>query len=380
MSTHIRNRCRRVALATLSCISVVAQASGTTSDWQTVTPAAAGFESNLPQRLDDAVSKGELKNLHAVVVIHGGKLVTERYYEGVDQFWAMPIGNVKFDVDVKHDLRSATKSMVGLLYGIALSEGKVPAPGQLLMPQFPELRDLAADPKRARIKIEHVLSMTWGMDWPEDIPYTDSRNPELGMYLATDTYRFIFDRQVITEPGEKWNYSGGATAVAGHLIAEGTGKPLFKYAREKLFEPLGIKEVQWVGGTNGEVSAASGLRMRPRDFAKIGQMVLNNGKWGGKQVVPADWLRQAHSPHAKVASAAETGGDEIEYGYQWWLVNRTSKNPWVVARGNGGQTLFIDRSRDLVVAVMAGNYNSADAANVPMQVMRGIVLPALKTK
>jgi len=364
------------ALALLGIAAATAHAE-TRSDWTTVTPAAAGFRADIGEQLDAAVKAGKVKNLHAVVIVRGGKLVAERYYEGADQFWAMPIGNVKFGPLVKHDLRSASKSVVGLLYGIALAEGRVPAPDQPLLQQFPEYQDLAKDPQRQRMRIEHALSMTLGMDWPEDIPYTDARNPELGMYLATDQYRFIFDRAVSTEPGKQWNYNGGATALLGHLIAKGAGKPLFAYAKEKLFAPLGIVEVQWVGGTNGEVSAASGLRMIPRDFAKLGQLVLNDGRWGGRQIVPAQWLAELMKPHATVSTE---GGDWIEYGYQWWLVNRTSKHPWRVARGNGGQTLFIVPSLDLVVAVMAGNYNQTEGPDTPVAIMRGVVLPSLQTQ
>jgi CubicO group peptidase (beta-lactamase class C family) len=362
------------------CLGMQASADNALAgDWRTATAAEAGFKPDVAKQLDSAVKQGKLKNLHAVVVVRNGKLVFERYYEGEDQFWAMPIGNVKFAPNVKHDLRSATKSVVSLLYGIALQEGKVPAPSQPLLAQFPALKDLATDPKRQRMRVEHALSMTLGMEWPEDIPYTDSRNPELGLYLATDPYRFIFDRAVVTEPGSKWNYNGGATAILGHLIAQGTGQPLFNYAREKLFKPLGITEVQWVGGTNGEVSAASGLRMLPRDFAKIGQLVLNNGRWGDKQVVPAQWLKQAHTPHAVVQPAR---GEEpkIDYGYQWWLVNHGTEQPWTVARGNGGQTIFVVPSLNLVVATMAGNYNAPDAADTAIAVMTGIVLPGLQAK
>lgn len=363
------------ALALLSVALATAEAAPG-SEWTVVKPADAGFRADIGKQLDAAVKAGKTKNLHAVVVARGGKLVMERYYEGKDEFWAMPLGKVKFDANVKHDLRSATKSVIGLLYGIALAEGKVPPPDQPLMQQFP-YPDLARDPRRQRMRIEHALTMTVGMEWPEDIPYTDPRNPELGLYLATDPYRFILDRPVTTEPGKQWNYNGGTTALLGHLIAKGTGKPLFQYATEKLFAPLGITEVQWVGGANGEVSAASGLRMIPRDFAKLGQLVLNKGRWGERQIVPAQWLTAVTTPHAVVSTE---GGDKIEYGYQWWLVNHSSKQPWIVARGNGGQMVFVVPSLDLVVAVMAGNYNLDEATDTPMGILHGVILPALQTE
>jgi CubicO group peptidase (beta-lactamase class C family) len=166
--------------------------------------------------------------------------------------------------------------------------------------------------------------------------------------------------------------------VLGHLIAQGTGKPLFQYAREKLFEPLGITEVQWVGGTDGEVSAASGLRMRPRDFAKIGQLVLDKGRWQGRQVVPAGWLEQILTPRAPVPAQTVGGQEGVEYGYQWWVIGRSTPNPWFAALGHGGQSLLIVPSLDLVVAVMAGNYNMPSQRAASLTIMKSIVLPSLK--
>ena len=148
--------CKPIAVAAAAMAGVIACSSygfaqaKPYDDWQNIEPAAAGFQPDVAARLDVAVRQGELPNLHAVVVVRGGKLVFERYYEGPDEFWAMPIGRVKFGPDVKHDLRSATKSMVSLLYGIALTEGKVPALNQSLMSQFPAYQDLAADPERRR--------------------------------------------------------------------------------------------------------------------------------------------------------------------------------------------------------------------------------------
>ena len=150
-------------------------------EWQTIAPADAGFAPDLGDRLDEAVRKGELRNLHAVLVARGGKLVVERYYEGRDERWGRPLGTVKFGPDVKHDLRSISKSVVGLLYGIALAEGKVPAPDRPLIDQFPAYKDLAVDPRRRRMTIAHALSMTLGTEWNEDLPYTDPRNGEYAM-------------------------------------------------------------------------------------------------------------------------------------------------------------------------------------------------------
>lgn len=325
---------------------------------------------DLGMRLDEAVKTGKLENLHAVVVVQGDNVVLERYYEGPDQFWGMPIGSVTFGPGVKHDLRSASKSVVGLLYGIALNDGKAPGLDSVLIDQFPDLRDLASDAKRRSMKVRHALTMTMGMEWPEDkVSYADSRNAEIAMYLATNQFRYVFDHPMIAEPGTQWIYCGGATAILGHLIAQGTKVPLFEYARRRLFEPLGIVEVQWVGGIDGEVAAASGLRMCPRDFAKLGQLVLNRGRWGNKQVVPQSWLDDAITPRVRV-------DQETEYGYQWYIANGSGEDRAIAARGNGGQYLTVIPSLNLVVAIMAGGYNKG--GGVSATALSDYVLPALE--
>jgi CubicO group peptidase (beta-lactamase class C family) len=341
-------------------------------DWQSIAPAEAGFAPDVGARLDAAVARGDFANLHAVVVVRHGKLVLERYHAGRDERWGQPLGTVTFGPEVKHDIRSISKSIVGLLYGIALAEGKVPALERPLVDQFPAYEDLAADPARRRMTIAHALSMTLGTEWDESLPYSDPRNSEIAMEMARDRYRFVLDRPIVAEPGSRWIYNGGTTAVLGHLIAEGTGTPLVDFARARLFEPLGVRDIDWVLGTNGEPAAASGLRMRPRDLAKIGQLVLDRGRRGGRQVVPADWLEESLKPRIPVE-------DGLEYGYQWWLGRSPEDGqPWIAGFGNGGQRLSVIPGRDLVVVVMAGNYNAPDSWKLPTAIMSEILMPALR--
>jgi CubicO group peptidase (beta-lactamase class C family) len=341
-------------------------------EWQSVAPVAAGFAPNVGDLLDDAVERGDVSNLHAVVVARHGKLVLERYYEGPDERWGQSLGTVTFGPDVKHDLRSVSKSIVGLLYGIALDEGRAPALDLPLVDRFPAYDDLRKDPRRRRMTVAHALSMTLGTEWDESLPYSDPRNSEIEMELAADRYRFVLDRPIVAEPGSRWVYNGGATAVLGHLIAEGTGTPLLDFAREKLFRPLGIVDAEWVLGSNGEPAAASGLRMRPRDLARIGQLVLNQGSWAGRQVVPRSWLKDSFETRVP----AEDG---LEYGYHWWLGRgRADGRRWIAGFGNGGQRLVVVPDLDLVVAVLAGNYNQPDAWKVSVTMIGEILLPALR--
>ncbi|WP_282608155.1 serine hydrolase [Pelagibius sp. Alg239-R121] len=345
--------------------------SATAESWQSITPEAAGFQSDVAEKLDAAVGEGKLDGLHSVLVVRNGKLVFERYYEGLDERWGRSLSLVRFDAETKHDLRSVSKSIVGLLYGIALQEGLAPALDAPIVDSFPEYKDLAADSDRRRMTVADALTMRLGTQWNESLPYDDPNNSEIAMEFSPDRYRFVLDRPFATKPGTQWQYNGGTTALLAKLIARGSGKPLFDFARDKLFDPLGISDVEWVKGIDGEAAAASGLRMRPRDLAKIGQVVLNRGQWNGKQLVPEDWLAESLTPRARV-------DDILEYGYQWWLgTSPVTGEPWMAAFGNGGQRLMIMPNFDLAIVITAGNYNQPGDWRLPVTVIVDYVLAAL---
>jgi CubicO group peptidase (beta-lactamase class C family) len=348
-----------------------------------IPPSEAGFSSDLEARLDKAVTEKRVWNLHGVVIMRNGRLVLERYFEGDDNARGAPLGKVAFKPDTLHDLRSASKSIAGLLYGIALADGQVPPPEAPLLASFPEYADLAADPARDRWTIQHVLMMTMGTDWDElSVPYTDPTNSEIAMDRAPDRYRFVLGAPVVMEPGKRWIYNGGATALLARIIARGTGKSLHEFAREKLFDPLGIGPTEWLTDEHGEPFAVSGLRMTPRDLACIGSMMLKGGVWGDRRVVPAQWIVHSTTPMVDI--------DETrQYGYQWYLSKfgfTTSTRPrwdhsqlervWYAA-GNGGQRLYMFPALDLVVVIMAGNYDAPDQGVPPTRVIREVVLPAI---
>ena len=371
MRSHLSRSLLAIVGTALVSLSQEPAQAGPAEAWQTIPLAEAGFADDLGARLDAAVADGKLAGLHAVLVVRRGKLALERYYNGEDERWGDPLGRVVFGPEVKHDLRSVSKSVVGLLYGIALDKGQVPALDQPLVDHFPAYPDLAADPERRRITVAHALTMTMGLEWSEDLPYSDPRNSESAMELAPDRYRYVLGRPIVSAPGERWVYSGGATALLARLIVQGSGQPLLDYARETLFAPLGITDAEWVAGRDGEAAAASGLRLRPRDLARLGQVVLDRGRWGERQVVPADWLAESFEARAEV-------GGGLEYGYQWWLGRlRAAGARWVAGFGNGGQRLAIFPGFDLAVVVMAGRYNQAEAWKLPVSVLVDYVFPAL---
>lgn len=339
--------------------------------WECISPEQAGLNSEFIEKLETGHKQGRYENLHSIVVVRHGKLVFERHYEGEDERHGKPLGRIDHGPEIRHDIRSIAKNVVGLLYGIALHEGKVPALETPLKDALPEYADLFRDPRRQQTNITHALSMTLGLDWNEHLPYTDRRNSETAMDRAPDRCRYVLEQKLVSTPGTSWCYNGGATTILAHLIARGTGQPLLDYARDRLFTPIGIDDIEWLTGSDGVPKAASGLRLRAADLARAGQLILNKGRWRGSQIVSQAWLDSSFVVQARVT-------DTIAYGLHWWLGQLQNGERWMAGIGNGGQRLAIFPSLDLVVVVFAGNYNKAEDWKLAVSILSEIIFPALR--
>ncbi|MGV1792191.1 serine hydrolase domain-containing protein [Rhizobium sp. A37_96] len=333
---------------------------------------AVGFDPTLRRKLEAGIEAGLLRDLHVVLAARSQHVFLEHYAVGIDENWGTPLGEVAFDAHTLHDLRSVTKSIVGLLYGIALDRGLVPPPNAPLFEQFPEYDDLAKDAERAKITVGHALTMTLGMEWDENRPYTDPQNSEIAMENAPDRYRFVLEQPVIAEPGTRWIYSGGSVALVGAIIERGSGKRLPDFARDVLFEPLGIAQFHWTAGYDGVASAASGLRLTAPDLLKIGMLLLRKGVWNGHRIVSEDWISQSLTP----AISTEDG---LSYGRLWFCGDApapafANSRPWYAGFGNGGQRLWLMPDADIAAVIYSGKYNSWDAWITPNRVWREIIL------
>lgn len=351
--------------------------------WRPLASEHATFAADVARRLEQAIADKRVWNIHGLVVLRNDQLVIERYFEGQDRARGIgDLGNVKFTPQTMHDLRSCSKSIVALLYGIALHQGKVPAPEAPLFSMFPEYADIAEKDGRSRLTIHHALTMTMGTDWDEtSLPYVDPRNAETAMDNASDRYRYILERPVVDTPGAHWRYCGGATALLARMIAKGSGKSLHDFAREALFDPLGMGPTEWAAGPDGEPYAASGARMSVRDLSRIGTLMLHGGEHDGHSIVPAEWITRC--------TTVMVSTDELRrYGYQWFLLDIAFGEPrgWAagrlermwMAQGEGGQRLFIIPALQLVIAMTSGNYGADDQSIPPTRVLREVVLASVR--
>ena len=351
-------------------------------DWETASPEDVGLDAaalcKITQELaaqGRAAARPDRRNVHAVLVVRHGKLVFEAYAAGKDENWGEPLGVVPHDAATKHDVMSISKSVVSLLFGIALERKLIAGTDVPVMSFFPEYAELKT-PKWDKILLRHLLTMAPGYDWNEDTPWMDPYNTVRAMSEAADPYRYILGREVLYEPDARWQYNSGATALLGAVLKKATGKPLDQFAKEALFDPLHIEDFEWSGMINGEPAAFGGLRLRPRDTAKIGQLVLNGGTWQGQRVVPEDWVKQSTKPRF------DTSWGGMQYGYQWWLgtspfgAGRTVD--WIAAFGFGGQRIFIVPALDLVVVTNAGLYADGGESAIVRSIFEYRVLPAIR--
>lgn len=335
----------------------------------TAAPAETGFDAAALCNALQGVHDGPA-NIHSVLVMRHGKLVAELYRSGSDRsIYSLWSSRVSFDRTDRHDMRSISKSVVSLLYGILLSRGEVPGidtPVSSLYPELPEYDDVS----RRAIRIRHLLTMTMGLEWNEPSPVNRaSSTDEAGLFFRQCAYSYVFSRDIVALPGQQFTYSGGATAVLAEIMVRATKRPLRNIAREELFKPLGIADWEWIGNIYGTPAAAAGLRLKPRDLMKIGVMMLDQGRWHGRQIVPAAWIAQSTKPDI---ITEPVGG----YGFQWWSTSsawRGKKLMVTEAIGNGGQRLFLVPALDLAVVTTAGDYNDPAISTPLNQLLQQIV-------
>lgn len=341
-------------------------------------PAPPGFEldkSSLDVLADD-IRKGEFGNTHALLVAHRGRLVHETYFTGDERNWGEGwTSGVVFGPDRLHDARSVTKTVVSSLVGIALRDGHIPSLDSPLRELLPSHRHLLTG-RKADLTLRHLLAMTAGLAWNEQGPAAE--NDELRMYASSDPIAYVLERDLRSEPGQQWNYSGGTTHLLGVILERSTGQPLEDYAREVLFQPLGIQQFEWRGDFGGMPAPASGLRFLPRDFLKLGILFANGGRSKGRQIIPSTWLHEAMRPHVEIPidSDAPASVRRSAYGFQWWYDEYDTSRGLVrvsAASGLGGQRIFVVPEHDLVVVILSGHFGRPGNTWTPERILHRVI-------
>ncbi len=241
-------------------------------------------------------------------------------------------------------INSCTKSIISALIGIALDNRHIKDVTQPISDFFPELNGNDVDSRKKDITVEHLLTMTSGISWPE------FGNWEFITSLVNshDWVKFILDRPMAHEPGKAFNYSSGGSHLLSAIISRTTGISAFEYAQKHIFNPLNIDNITWMFDPHGNSNGGFGIEMSPYDMVKIGILYLNKGKKEKNSLIPEYWINESLKPNILASRALG------HYGYQWWI-----KDFGYFAMGNGGQFIFVIPNMNIVAVFISDNYKDS---------------------
>ncbi|MEM7359396.1 MAG: serine hydrolase [Pseudomonadota bacterium] len=325
------------------------------SDVPTAPKAAGDPISQLEARIADDT----FKQINGIVVLKEGEVVLERYFNGTSP-------------DDLHNPRSVGKTFASAMVGIALRDGYLKSVDQTL-DEFYRLEDYENfDPRKGKVSIQQLLTMTSGFEGFDFEP--DSIGNEENMYPQDNWVAWTLDLPMASDrnPGEKWYYFTAGVVVLGDILHRVLPGGLEAYAKQELFDPLGITNLQWQYTPQQVANTAGGLQLSARDFAKFGQLYKNKGVWQDKQIIPEAFVVDSFKQHAV------TTEDRNDYGYLWWKtyfdVNETRLSP-SYASGNGGNKIYVFNEIPVVISITASAYGQRYGHRQIDQIMREYLLP-----
>ena len=305
-----------------------------TNGWRTSTPEAQGMDSDILANAFEFIRQNHIP-IHSFLIVRNGYVVLDAYF--------YPFR----DSDV-HDAASVTKSMTSTLIGIAAGQHKLDI-HQPVLSFFPGRTIAHRDARKEKLTIEHLLTMTSGLDCHVENAEVTLRQ----MDQSRDWLQFMLDLPMTQDPGTTFSYCSGGMHLLSGIISQVTGRSAFEFARHELFEPLGIRDVIWPSDPQGVSRGWGDLHMQPRDMARIGYLWLHRGRWEERQIVPTDWMEAATQAHAHPNFGSG------EYGYGFWVYPKRTP-PEFEALGRGGQRISIAPDRNIVVVFTGGEFEPGD--------------------
>jgi CubicO group peptidase (beta-lactamase class C family) len=321
-----------------------------TNGWRRSAPEDHGVDAPALTRAAHE-ARDSLPTLCSLLVISNGHIIFEEHYRGPTP------GDL-------YSVRSVTKSVTSALVGIAQQEGTLAGLDQQVAELLPEHIAGDADPRKRMLTVEDLLTMRAGLRW-------DEPRDEWKLYGSEDWVAFTLGLPLASDPGTRFAYNTGVTQVLAAILTKMTEMPLSDYARERLFQPLGIRRASWETDPQGLTIGGFGLSLTAEDLARIGYLYLHDGRWDGRQIVPAAYVRAS-------TTAWSAGGfpEQAGYGYQWWVTREVGEAAFFAA-GYGGQYLYVVPARDTIVVTTA-RYDVPPEQTLDRDVITGLVLPAIR--
>jgi CubicO group peptidase (beta-lactamase class C family) len=311
------------------------------NDWPVSTPEAEGLDPMLVA--ETYYNASRLDTIYSLLVIKNGRLVAEKYFH-------------KGSIDELGKRASVTKSYTSALVGIALDQGYISSIERKMLEFFPDVADRITDPRKEQITIRNMLEMRAGYPWEE----TD---PALWAALWTGEYlNDIADIPLTADPGTRFQYSNLTSNWLGIIVARASGTDLMSLGKEYLFNPLGVTPGEdWNRDLDGYYIGSGDILFTARDMAKFGLLYLNDGKYEGKQLIPAEWVYDSLETYTVNEFELKKIGrfTDIGYGYQWWSA-KAGDHHVNFAWGHGGQLIVLIDELDMVIVTTADPFYGKD--------------------
>jgi len=290
------------------------------------------------------VEAQSLDNLYGLLVVKNGYLVAEKYYNGKSVNDASPTASV-------------TKSITSALAGIAIREGYITGKNQKLKDFFPEINWESADPRKSDITVEQILQMRSGYPWEESDGYLNT------LFQTSNWIPLLSQFPLMHDPGTQFGYSNLTAHIMGIIISRGSKKTLLAFAKEYLFDDMGITVPYWPADVSGYYYGMGDIHLPPRSLAKFGQLYLDNGVWNDIQFIPSEWVNQSLQVYSSSTYEREILNyiHNLQYGYLWWSGASGSHTIWF-AWGHGGQMIVIVRDLNMIVIATAAPQPGFDNA------------------
>ncbi|MDD1782879.1 beta-lactamase family protein [Enterovibrio sp. ZSDZ35] len=341
-------------------------------DWNTVSPEAEGFDPKTLVELHNHLTIRKTKKVQSIAIIRNGHLVFEQYYRVMSDNDGLPMPrHFPPSADTQNQMRSISKTVVATLIGCLLHESSISDTNLPLYGFFDQSLIPNAEEK-ANITLEHALNFNSGLDWSE---WRTENSDALNMWLSPEPYTYVFNKGVAHQPGDVFTYQGAMSVLLGGVVEAVTGTNLRDYADKALFQPLGISNYDWFAHEQtGEYLGSSGLYLRTRDLAKLGQLYLNKGEWDGERIFSEEWAEESLQPKGRFWK-----DKSIAYGHNWWFPTLTVRGERIQVagmRGAGGQELYIFPDYQLVFVMTSGAFLSQDE-DYPFELIADYILPAI---
>jgi CubicO group peptidase (beta-lactamase class C family) len=326
-----------------------------TKGWKTSIPEKQGMDS-AKLLITEEFIQNRLPDAYSLLVVKNGYLVFEKYYSrGSREKYAA--------------VHSVTKSFTSALIGIALDKGYLNSVDQKLVDFFPEYITDESDPMKKEISIRHLLTMSAGFKW-------NDRGPSMrNWYLSSNWVKSAIQLPQENTPGDIFNYNSSTSHLLSAILSKSSEISTLDFAKQYLFEPLGIQSAYWHQDQQGYHIGGFGLGLSARDLAKLGFLYLNNGYWNGRNIVSESWVNESTSQQIQAVSHPIYG--KFGYGYQWWVKKVDGCNSFR-AWGRRGQFIVVVPELDLVIAVTSNPVQPHPPTSIHYNPLFDLVAAAVK--